>query len=620
MATIRNSEARTPRGGGPGGNHGATRDSRGNSRPKRARGGSVRGNGGNCGSTGGRGGNRGSTRGRGSNRGSGRGRGSNRGSGRGRKRVILSEAEILNIDASSGWKSSDWVPKNISFTGKPGPCAAAAQLGDDDPVKFFQLFMNDEILEHLVEQTNLYANQSIDSERAKGKQLQHSRSKAWKPVNIYEMKKFLGLMFLTGIIRKPTLEDYWSTDSMIETPIFGKVMSRNRFEIILSYLHFNDNEKRSPNCDDRLYKVRPIIDHFVGKFREMYNPHENISIDEGMLSWRGRLGFRVYNPKKPVKYGVKSYILTDSVNSYCWNLKPYCGVGNTLKDTVLELLDNLINQGFKLFMDNFYNSFGLSERLLQLGTHTCGTLRVDRGEPKAISKATTSNMEVGDVVVRHKNDIMCLAWRDKRIVQMISTIGDDKMIEITVRKRGHPDGVPKKKPHCIVLYNASMGGVDKLDQCVKYYPFTRKSVKWTKKFIFYLFQIAMYNSFVIYKEKITQRKCKSLYEYILAITESYILSSGDDSDSDSDNDSQRPSLAGTPRAASHDPPTRLDGRMRNHTLEPIAATAKKKFPSRKCRVRVKHGERKETRYVCSTCHVPLHKGDCFTRYHTTENY
>ncbi len=536
----------------------------------------------------------------------------------------LTEAEIIKIDTANGWKSSDWVPKNISFTGnQPGPCSVAVQLTDDDPVKFFQLFMTYEILEHLVEQTNLYAKQSIENQTAEGTLSPHSRSLAWKPVNIYEMKKFLGLMFLTGIIRKPTLEDYWSTDSMIETPIFGKVMARNRFEIILTYLHFNDNEKRAPTCDDRLYKVRPIIDHFVGKFREMYNPHENISIDEGMMSWRGRLGFRVYNPKKPVKYGVKSYILTDSVNSYCWNLKPYCGVGNTLKDTVLELLDNLINKGFNLFMDNFYNSFGMSERLLELGTHTCGTLRVDRGEPKAISKATTSNMEVGDVVTRHKNNILCLAWRDKRIVRMVSTIGDNKMIEITVRKKGHPDGVLKKKPHCIVLYNASMGGMDKLDQCVKYYPFTRKSVKWTKKFTFYLFQIAMYNSFVIYKEQIAQRKCKSLYEYILAIIECYISSTADiDSDSHSDDDTQRPSLTlnVTPRAASHDPPTRLDGRMRNHTLEPIAATAKKKFPSRKCRVCVKHGERKETRYICSACHVPLHKGHCFTRYHTTQSY
>ena len=84
--------------------------------------------------------------------------------------------------------------------------------------------MNYEILEHLVQQTNLYAKQSIESQTGNGTKLPHSQSKVWKVVNIYEMKKFLGLMFLTGIIRKPTLEDYWSTHSMIETPIFGKVM------------------------------------------------------------------------------------------------------------------------------------------------------------------------------------------------------------------------------------------------------------------------------------------------------------------------------------------------------------------------------------------------------------
>ncbi|XP_033100412.1 piggyBac transposable element-derived protein 4-like [Anneissia japonica] len=182
-------------------------------------------------------------------------------------------------------------------------------------------------------------------------------------------------MFLTGIIGKPELEQYLSTDELVTTPMFGKVMSRNCFEIILTYFHFKDNSQRPPNCNDRLFKVRPILDHLLSRFRELYIPGQNISIDEGMLSWCGRLGFRVYNKDKPKKYGIKSYVLTDSATSYCWQLKTYCGVGATFEETILGLLGNHTNKGHVLFMDNLYNSVRLSKRLLELGTYVCGTIR-----------------------------------------------------------------------------------------------------------------------------------------------------------------------------------------------------------------------------------------------------
>jgi hypothetical protein len=38
-------------------------------------------------------------------------------------------------------------------------------------------------------------------------------------------------------------------------------------------------------------------------------PHQNISLDEGMIPWRGNLSFRVYSPDKPVKYGIKACLL-----------------------------------------------------------------------------------------------------------------------------------------------------------------------------------------------------------------------------------------------------------------------------------------------------------------------
>ena len=47
-----------------------------------------------------------------------------------------------------------------------------------------------------------------------------------------------------------------------------------------------------------------ILDIVVNDFRTNYIPDKEISLDEGMLGWWGRLRFRVYNPGKITKYGL----------------------------------------------------------------------------------------------------------------------------------------------------------------------------------------------------------------------------------------------------------------------------------------------------------------------------
>ena len=102
-------------------------------------------------------------------------------------------------------------------------------------------------------------------------------------------------------------------------------MSRDRFQLISSNLHFNDNEAMPDAPRDALYKVglRPVLHYLVEKWKEMYSLGEYISIYEGMLKWRGRLHFRVYTKDKPTKYGIKSYILAVSKTGYCWNVDIY---------------------------------------------------------------------------------------------------------------------------------------------------------------------------------------------------------------------------------------------------------------------------------------------------------
>uniref|UniRef100_A0A8C5FSV4 PiggyBac transposable element-derived protein domain-containing protein n=1 Tax=Gadus morhua TaxID=8049 RepID=A0A8C5FSV4_GADMO len=497
------------------------------------------------------------------------------------------------------WHQAGWQPNNFPFTATPGPRRAAAELDSDLPADFLMLFLTDELLQNIVDQTNLYASQYFE---AHPDNLPYSRGHAWKPVSVPELKTFFGLSFLTGYIKKPSLEMYWSVDEVDATPHFGKTMSRNRFQIIWRFLHFNNNA--SQDASDKMYKVRPELDYIVEKFKEMYQPGQNICIDEGMMQWQGRLSFRVYNPQKPVKYGIKSYILCDSATGYCFNMRPYVGEASTLPEIVFSLLDRLPGHGYTLFMDNFYNSVALCERLLEVQTNVCGTLRKHRGEPQIISEMTKTDLGVGEKVVRHNERVMVVAWQDKRLVRMVTTCHQDSM---QVWRRGNRDKVAQLKPECVVAYNASMNGVDKLEQNIAYYPFIRRSLNWSKKFVAYLFQLCMFNAYVLYRAR-NPGECKTLLEFILA---------GVGAEGSGDLEEGRRTLRAPYNT---DPESRLDGGLSRHKLRHLMPTSKKGKPARRCRVCARRGLRSETKMWCQSCRVPLHAGECFTAYHTKLNY
>lgn len=42
----------------------------------------------------------------------------------------------------------------------------------------------------------------------------------------------------------------------------------------------------------RLFKIRPVLNDVLNKARNTYEPSKNISVDEGMIAFKGRLAFR----------------------------------------------------------------------------------------------------------------------------------------------------------------------------------------------------------------------------------------------------------------------------------------------------------------------------------------
>jgi len=66
-----------------------------------------------------------------------------------------------------------------------------------DVMSYFDHYVPPELNDTVVDQTNLYAQQIAKMPRPVTK---HASSEEWKPVRVIEMKKFLGLIFVTGIV------------------------------------------------------------------------------------------------------------------------------------------------------------------------------------------------------------------------------------------------------------------------------------------------------------------------------------------------------------------------------------------------------------------------------------
>ena len=140
-------------------------------------------------------------------------------------------------------------------------------------------------------------------------------------------------------------------------------MSRNRYQDILKFRHFADNE--NPHHSGRLYKIQPILDYFDAKMRSTYIPNSDLSLEESMILWRGRLMFRQYIKNKRYKYGVKLYELCES-NGIVLRISVYSGEGYSDQDNlgqtgaiVQYLLDDFLDKGYHVFTDNYYNSIPL---------------------------------------------------------------------------------------------------------------------------------------------------------------------------------------------------------------------------------------------------------------------
>ena len=214
-----------------------------------------------------------------------------------------------------------------------------------------------------------------------------------------EMEKFLRIILATGLIQLPKMEDYWKKDNFYYHSMLHKLnITCNKFVLLLKNWHVADNQ--TAPTDDRLYKVADFVQKLISKFQAVYHSGKEVAVDETMISHRGRLLFRQYNPGKAHKYGIKLFKLCE-MTGYIWNFSILCGKGtgeivNGLDhpgSLLVSLTAPLLNEGRLIVADNWYSIIPLAKYLQQRNTEYCRTLQKKKISIAIATKINKSKKE-----------------------------------------------------------------------------------------------------------------------------------------------------------------------------------------------------------------------------------
>ncbi|KAL8597800.1 hypothetical protein ACOMHN_004915 [Nucella lapillus] len=420
-------------------------------------------------------------------------------------------------------------PNPIVFTAVPGPKHPPPQ--DARPIDYVNLFFPPAFVGRIVEETNTYSQQWIDGHhdylRRKPTSIVHQWIKKG-PTTPEEFRAFLGVTFNMGLIRKTTISSYWdSCHPSQKTAWFLEHFSRDRFQLLMKFLHYNNNQLQPPPGDPahKLYKIQPLIDHFTREFLRYYHPGADISIDESMVGYKGKTPhLRQFMPlKRHARFGIKLWCVCDARNGYTSFFEVYKGKNPAAPvdpqgltyTLVMRLLTacNFLNRGHHLGIDNYFSSPQLFTDLYQQGTTATGTVRANRrGLPRAALNQRLQNHQVAE---RRKGNLLCVVYKDGGKKPVLLTTATSAGFQEVENRRGQQ----VRKPKCVLKYNKTMGGVDLSDARLYVYLSERRTMKWSLKVAFSLFGRAVLNAYIIYEKNTSDRPKLTRYQFMVQVVE-----------------------------------------------------------------------------------------------------
>ena len=144
-----------------------------------------------------------------------------------------SEEEEFSSSDDENALPADWTKKGkrrapFTFRGDSG--VKFTIENKENPMEYFDKYFDEEVIDHLVTETNRFASQFLDenAETLSPK----SRVNKWYDTDASEMKVFIGLLILQGIDSKLENAMYFTSRESVASPFFRKFMSGRRFDLL----------------------------------------------------------------------------------------------------------------------------------------------------------------------------------------------------------------------------------------------------------------------------------------------------------------------------------------------------------------------------------------------------
>ena len=493
-------------------------------------------------------------------------------------------------------------------------------------VEYFYKFLSPELIKVAVRETNKYATFHQQN-------IAKSINKRWKRVDFSDMSAFIGMLVVMGVHRLPSLEDYWSSDIFLQVQGIAQVMTRARFQMIMRYFHLcdpQDDPRRDPNeesrrrrCEaDPLYKINPWLEPITARCVHNYQLGQEISIDEGMIRFKGRSKFKQRLPHKPDRDGFKIWQLCDSRTSYVYNLSPYLGVKykeqsgnaqgqkrekNTVQRITLELVAPVMGNNHILFCDSLFTTVITARMLFDEKVYMVGSFnRRNRRSmpPQLIPPGSKKRLPLKEGEMRaatHTDwQLNITAYQDTSAqVLILNTAYPPKECETVTSASGKEVHVPLSLQN----YRRYMGGVDRSNQMRKYYHTGRKNNRWWVYMACYLIDISLVNAYICFKDLLPETK---ITHKSFQVRVGKQLIGGYSSRS-------QPTLREVEKTA-----TQTFIREENISSHVIGRLPGRQKSCKQCSrdgKKTPTGRAPETSKGCVLCAVHLHEGECFAAFH-----